>query len=88
MPEFLPNRYILFLFFSHEFNREFIIVTKNETPPYAYIFKTHLDKMPNSVNLMVDTGIRLAIDTATDATSSSDGQVFRNFLVINRTTSE
>lgn len=56
-------------------NREFIIVTKSAEPPYAKVFKTDLDSELVTYNVMIDTGITLALSEATDATSSKDGQV-------------
>ena len=62
--------------------REFIIVTKSAEPPYAKVFKTDLDSELADLdsglvtyNVMIDTGITLALSEATDATSSKDGQV-------------
>ena len=55
--------------------REFIIVTKSAEPPYAKVFKTDLDSELVTYNVMIDTGITLALSEATDATSSKDGQV-------------
>ena len=50
-------------------------MTKSAEPPYAKVFKTDLDSELATYNVMIDTGITLALSEATDATSSKDGQV-------------
>jgi hypothetical protein len=55
--------------------RELVIVTKSPIPPYAYVFKTALDIEPNTVGILEDTGIKLMLPDATDAATSTDGQV-------------
>ena len=50
-------------------------MTKSAEPPYAKVFKTDLDSELATYNVMIDTGITLALPEATDATSSKDGQV-------------
>ena len=51
-------------------------MTKSAEPPYAKVFKTDLDSELVTYNVMIDTGITLALSEATDATSSKDGQVW------------
>ena len=58
----------------------FTIVTKSEKHPatniFAKVFKTSLDRVPDSTNPLEDTGIELDLIEATDASCSEDGQVF------------
>ena len=53
---------------------EIVIVTKSKIPPYAFVFKAALN-VKQDLTLLEDTGIRLNLPDATDATSSADGQV-------------
>ena len=55
--------------------RELIIITKFDEPPFALVFKGALDATSESMILLEDTGITLDLIEATDASSSSDGQV-------------
>ena len=55
--------------------RELIIITKFDEPPFAFVFKGALDATSESKILLEDTGITLDLIEATDASSSSDGQV-------------
>ena len=55
-------------------SREFIVITKLDEPPYSLVFSASLE----SNSEMLDTGIRLPLNLATDATSSADGQVWTN----------
>ena len=55
--------------------RELIIITKFDEPPFALVFKGALDATSESKILLEDTGITLDLIEATDASSSSDGQV-------------
>ena len=51
--------------------RELVIVTKSDAPPYAFVYKTALDIDPESTGILEDTGIRLLLPKATDATVSA-----------------
>ena len=55
--------------------RELIIITKFDEPPFALVFKGSLDATSESKILLEDTGITLDLIEATDASTSSDGQV-------------
>ena len=55
--------------------RELFVITKSLLPPWAKVFKTNLDQIPNTLNTLTDTDITLPLPYTTDATSSKDGQV-------------
>lgn len=55
--------------------RQLVIVTKSKMPPYSQVFVTDMDVDPDSITTLSDTGIRLLLWDATDATTSADGQV-------------
>ena len=55
--------------------RELIIATKSMIPPFSYVFKASLDIQQDTVGYLEDTGLRLNLPDATDATTSADGQV-------------
>ena len=55
--------------------RELFVITKSLLPPWAKVFKTDLDQIPNTLKTLKDTNITLPLPYATDATTSKDGQV-------------
>lgn len=55
--------------------RELFVITKSLLPPWAKVFKTDLDQIPNTLKTLKDTNITLPLPYTTDATTSKDGQV-------------